>query len=79
MENNEKAILENQDKLDTKMMKKIKFSKDQIKKLDIMTPFYYNDDNKDAISLIAGKAIEHYFQHKFVEDIKNLSAQKSNG
>lgn len=73
MKNNEEVILENQDKLDTKFMKKVKLTKEQLRKLDIMIPFYYNDNSKiEASSLIVGEAIEHYFQNKYVDDIKKL-------
>ena len=72
---NENAILENQTQVDTLIMKKIRLNKDQQRKLDIMTPFYYNEHSKvEAGSLLVGDAIEYYFQHKYVEDIKNLSS-----
>ena len=71
--NNDNPILENQIQLDTLIMKKIKLTKDQQRKLDIMIPFYYNEHSKiEAGSLIVGNAIEYYFQHKYVEDIKKL-------
>ena len=71
--NNENAILENQIQIESLIMKKIKLAKDQVRKLDIMIPYYYNDSSKiEASSKIVGEALEYYFSHKYVEDIKKL-------
>ena len=54
-------------------MKKIKLTKEQFRKLEIMIPYYYNEKSKiEASSLIVGEALEYYFQNKYVEDIKKL-------
>jgi len=69
----ENPILDNQAHIDSTIMKKVRLTKEQYRKLEIMIPFYYNDSSKiEASSFIVGEALEYYFQNKYVEDIKKL-------
>ena len=75
MENqNASILLENQQQINNKslILKKIKFTKEQYKKLEIMMPFYYQDETTvDAINSLIGDSVEHYFNEKFKKDITN--------
>jgi len=69
----ENPILDNQAQIDSTIMKKVRLTREQYRKLEIMIPFYYNDSSKiEASSFIVGEALEYYFQNKYVEDIKKL-------
>ena len=73
MENqNINILLENQSQMDNDslILKKVKFTKEQYKKLEIMLPFYYQDASKvEAFNLLIGDAVEYYFNEKFKKDI----------
>lgn len=66
-------IEQNQSKNIENLTKRIYFSKEHYKKLEIMLPYYSNDENKiDTMSKVIGMAIDCYF-NKFVENLQKLS------
>jgi len=55
--------------------RKFALTKEQLKKLNAMVAFYYEDErNKaEAASQLVGEAVDFYFKNKYVEDITKLS------
>ena len=74
-QNTTNVVLENQEQIETNalILKKVKFTREQVKKLEIMTPFYFQDVPKlDAVNSLVVMAVEHFFNDKFKKDINNV-------